>query len=297
MKAKRSGLFGFSLVLAVMGGLIISCTAEFKAECPEGTTRSGGGDVDEACISNAGAGGVAGATGSGGSAGTETAGQGQGGAPAAGSGGSTPAGGSGGGAGQGGGGAAGGEEGGASGNGGSGPSLGKEGEACSPTATSCDKGLFCQSSDCATEGVCAPALEVPSKSYDPACGCDGLIYWSKEHASKKGITALDNRTGINPNLGCDSFNVPSAVTCNENGNGCSNDQTCVRTFHDRECSSFASGRCWWIPQNEEETVCSPCLVLNNYATACGTDDCNCLCQIVQKDAKFWFNQNVCPTGL
>jgi uncharacterized protein DUF4397 len=108
MEAKRSSLFGFSVILAIMGGLLISCTAEFEAECPEGTTQSGGGDADQACIPNAGAGGAGGATGSVGSAGTETAGQ--GGAPAAGSGGSTTAGGSGGasgGVGQGGGGAAG----------------------------------------------------------------------------------------------------------------------------------------------------------------------------------------------
>jgi alpha-tubulin suppressor-like RCC1 family protein len=81
MKSSRFALWGTPLVLAAVGGLVTSCTAEFKAECPEGTAQSGGGDVDKACAPIAGA---AGAADEGGAAGTGST---AGGAPVAGSGG------------------------------------------------------------------------------------------------------------------------------------------------------------------------------------------------------------------
>lgn len=42
------------------GGLAGGCTAEFEADCPEGTVQQGGGDAEKACVPVAGAGGAAG---------------------------------------------------------------------------------------------------------------------------------------------------------------------------------------------------------------------------------------------
>jgi alpha-tubulin suppressor-like RCC1 family protein len=84
IRSTRWALFSSTLTVLAAGGTLGACAGEFKTTCPEGTTQTGGGDVDEACSPVAGAGGQGGTPGAG--SGGAAPGTG-GGVPAAGSGG------------------------------------------------------------------------------------------------------------------------------------------------------------------------------------------------------------------
>ncbi len=60
----HAALLSLPLALLAAAGALNACAAEFRTECPPGTTQTaGGGDVDDACTPIAGSGGGAGAAG------------------------------------------------------------------------------------------------------------------------------------------------------------------------------------------------------------------------------------------
>jgi hypothetical protein len=92
---------------------------------------------------------------------------------------------------------------------------------CNPLQSQCGADEYCATDSCSRNGACMPRPSSSSKVHAPTCGCDGVTYWNRQHASWLGV-ASEATTGR-----CQFM----ARSCDpDNGSGCGSGQYCFRLW-------------------------------------------------------------------
>ena len=148
---------------------------------------------------------------------------------------------------------------------------------CTWGQTDCGPGHYCQAPGCTT-GFCEPGLppgqQLPGK--DPACGCDGVVYWNASIAESQGMSVRHaGACNFLEDVGCSQQNpCPGGKYCNH------------REDTQFTCNVSFGGQCWAVP-----VACPPggpsgvgCL---------GAAQCVSECALIQSQNP-WYPSANCP---
>jgi hypothetical protein len=121
---------------------------------------------------------------------------------------------------------------------------GGAGQICS-SGSGCLEQAYCSKRACDdTEGACALAPFECDNTYDPVCGCDGVIYWNDCLRQRDGISSSvpGQCTGGAPFSICGG---PGRVLCPSPDAVCSN----LARGPGDGCEPPRNGLCWVLPDN------------------------------------------------
>jgi hypothetical protein len=155
-------------------------------------------------------------------------------------------------------------------------------QASCATNQDCHADEFCSKKGCADErGSCEAMPQTCPYEFQPACGCDGLSYFSDCLRRKYGIFSSTSGECSETALSC---GIPNGATCPSKS-------YCARLVpstnrHDGEdpqCSSEElHGRCWVLP-----TSCGPLSSGGDLWNSCdGSASCVDTCSAIQSESKY-----------
>jgi hypothetical protein len=158
-------------------------------------------------------------------------------------------------------------------------------DAVSGKSTGCSATEYCDAPSC-TSGTCKPR-PAATTDFAPACGCDGVTYWSSTYGKSLG-TSMPSGVGA-CGTGKKTCGGIASIKCPSTDDTCVADHSGVVTT----CGGAdLGGTCWAIPSGAS---CSGVVGFTSYRVCGGSGPaCKTYCDAV-KSGRDFFSDATCPT--